>query len=365
MPALATWSAERVKLISFLSPIVLCFATGIIIRNLNLMPVDESITSFYRDISILYALPLLLFSSNVKDWLSQSKQTLLAFLFAIIAGSIAVSIVSVLFVDHINDVWIPAGMMAGIHSGGTPNLFAVGIALGAKDEVFTLTNSAQILWGAVHLLFLLSFAQRLYGLFLRSFDKSSSQTNEDEISYLRHDLMKIKDIFISLGLTTAIVALGVLVSYIFFGKLEATLIIVFVTTIAIMCSFNMRVRSLRGSFEIGDYCLLMFGVAVGMMSDFRSLLEEGGPYILFVALIFLITIVVQLVLCKLFKVDRDTFIITSTAAIYCPVFIPQVAQALKNRSVILGGIAVSLIGLATGNYIGIAMGYFVKLLLGN
>ena len=108
----------------------------------------------------------------------------------------------------------------------------------------------------------------------------------------------------------------------------------------------------------------MFGVAVGMMSDFRSLLEDGGPYILYVALIFLFTILVQLILCKIFKIDRDTFIITTTAAIYGPVFIPQVAQALKNRAIILGGIAVSLIGLATGNYIGIAMGYIVKFLLG-
>ncbi len=342
----------------------MCFAAGIIIRNFNLLTVDERITGFFRDLSILYALPLLLFSSNVKEWLSQSKQTLLAFLFAVIGGSVAVSLVSYFFASHIDDVWIPAGMMAGIHSGGTPNLFAVGLALGAQDEVFTLTNSAQILWGAIHLLFLLSVAQRLYGLILRSFTKHNADHDNDHVSYLRHDLMNTKDIFISLALTTLIVVLGVLVSYIFFGALKATLIVVFVTTIAIMCSFNNKIRSLKGSFEIGDYCLLMFGVAVGMMSDFRSLLEEGGPYILFVALIFIITIIIQLILCKLFKIDRDTFIITTTAAIYGPVFIPQVAQALKNRSVILGGIAASLIGLATGNYIGIAMGYVVKFLLG-
>ena len=328
------------------------------------MPVDEGITGFFRDVSILYALPLLLFSSDVKEWLSHSKSTLLAYLFAVLAGAIAVTVVSFLFVDHLADVWIPAGMMAGIHSGGTPNLFAVGIALGAQDEVFTLTNSAQILWGAIHLLFLLSVAQSLYGLILRSFTNQNENSDGEDISYLRHDLISAKDMLLSLVLTTLIVALGVFVSYIFFGKLEATLIIVFVTTMAIMCSFNNKIRSLRGSFEIGDYCLLMFGVAVGMMSDFRSLLEDGGPYILYVALIFLFTILVQLILCKIFKIDRDTFIITTTAAIYGPVFIPQVAQALKNRAIILGGIAVSLIGLATGNYIGIAMGYIVKFLLG-
>ena len=107
----------------------------------------------------------------------------------------------------------------------------------------------------------------------------------------------------------------------------------------------------------------MFGVAVGMMSDFRELINEGGPFIIFIGVTMISTILFQLVLSKIFKIDTDTFIITSTAAIYGPVFIPQVARALKNRSIILGGIAVSLIGLAIGNYIGISLAYIVKNLL--
>ena len=326
------------------------------------MPVDETITGYFRDISILYALPLLLFSSDVPTWFKQSHKTIVGFACAAFSGMIAATIVSLYLSTNINDIWIPGGMMAGIHTGGTPNLFAVGLALGAEEEVFTLTNSAQILWGAIYLLFVLTLAQKLFGLFLKKADQNETEDSVDT-SYLRHDLMNPKMTLLAIVLATVIVAFSVALSFLVYDKLESTLIIVLITTIAIMCSFNHKVRSLQGSFEVGDFCLLMFGVAVGMMSDFKSLIEDGGAYVLFVLLIFLITIILHIGLCRLCGVDRDTSIMTSSAAIYGPVFIPQVAQALKNKSLIVGGIAVSLLGLAAGNYIGIAIGYFIKYLL--
>lgn len=362
VPAMAMWVNRRFSALSFLSPIVICFAVGILVRNLNLIPIDEQISGITRDGTILFALPLLLFSSDVRDWLSHSKKTLSAFLLAVLSGAIATSVVAFFFHSSIENIWIPAGMMMGIHSGGTPNLFAVGIALEASDDVLTLTNSAQILWGAIYLLFLLSVGPKLIGSLLPR-GTMDTEEHRDLSHYVDYKGIVLVDVAKALFITALIVGASAGLSFLIFKSLVPTFVIVFVTTIAIICSFSNQIRTLKGPFEVGDYLLLIFGVAVGMMSNFWALIAEGGQYIAFVGLIFILTVITQVFLSRIFSIDRDTFIISSTATIFGPVFIPQVAQVLKKRSLILGGIAISLLGLAIGNYAGLLLAYCLKLVL--
>jgi uncharacterized membrane protein len=66
-----------------------------------------------------------------------------------------------------------------------------------------------------------------------------------------------------------------------------------------------------------------------------------------------VTFLIHALLAKIFKVDADTLIITSTALICSPAFVPMMAGSLNNRSIILGGLTVGIIGYAIGNYLGI------------
>jgi uncharacterized membrane protein len=64
---------------------------------------------------------------------------------------------------------------------------------------------------------------------------------------------------------------------------------------------------------------------------------------------------IQILLSRILKIDADTTIITSTAMIFSPPFVPVVAGALKNKEIIISGITVGLIGYALGNYLGITI----------
>ncbi len=364
IPYIAIRASQRYRLAKTLGPIVLCFAVGIIICNLGLLTINERVSGFFRDGTVLMALPMLLYSSDVRAWFSDSKTSIVSYGLCVVSGLIGSMLAAFAFQSYIESIWIPAGMMVGIYSGGTPNLFAVGIALNAQDEVFTLTNSAEIFWGALYLLFLLTASSRVFGKFLKA-PKSEISKGGETFEYLRYNKMSLRDSWIALGITLAIVGFSIGVSYAIFGKMEPTLIIVFITSLGIISSLSPDIRKLRGPFEIGDYLLLMFGVAVGMISDFQELWREGGPYILFVLMILVVTILLHLVLSKLWGIDRDTYIITSTAGLYGPVFISQVAYALKNRSVIVAGMAVSLMGLAVGNYLGIGLAYLLRSMMGS
>lgn len=347
---------------AFFSPIVLCFACGIILANLKIIDVDEAAVKNIRDPAILLSLPLLLFSSDIKKWMRKSRNLIYGYVTAVLATVIAVVFGAICYQHAIPEIWIPSGMMTGIHTGGTPNLFAVALATKAPDTIVTLTHSSQVLWGAIHLLFILSIGHRVYEYILGPSPKSPIEMTGE--AYVRHDLIKTTDIIYSIALASALIAISIGLSHLVFGSTQETFVIVAITTLAIVSSLNKKVRKLQGSFEAGDYLLLVFGVAVGMMSDLRKVIAEGGYYLGYVGVIFLVTVVFMLILCRFLGIKKDTAVIASTAAIYGPVFIPQVSQVLRNRSIIPGGIAISLIGLALGNYIGLLMTALLRSLLG-
>ena len=361
-PLLAIWLSKRYKIAAFLSPIVMCFACGILITNLKLIDIDASGVQMIRDPAILLSLPLLLFSSDLRSWINNSRHLIYGYLVAVMVTILAVAFSAICFQHIIEEIWTPSGMMAGIHTGGTPNLFAVAMATDAAEDIITLTHSAQVMWGAIHLLFLLTVGHLLYEFFLGKGARSPISLQGG--SYVRHDLINPAHLIYSLALASLLIALSIAGSRFFLDSTNESIIIVTITSLAILCSMNSSVRNWQGSFEAGDYLLLVFGVAVGMMSDLRRVISEGGSYLGFVGLIFLMTVLFMLIFSRLFHLKKDTAVIATTAAIYGPVFIPQIAQVLRNRSIIPGGIAISLIGLALGNYLGLLMAAILKSLLG-
>ena len=357
-PVIILYLSKDKNMPGFFSPIVLCFAVGIVLRNFHLIVVQESLANWIRDISILCALPMLLFSSDVRKWRKQSGQLLKSFIVAVVAGVAAILISFFILKDMVKDLPVAAAMMAGIHTGGTPNLFAVGIALEAEDTMFTLVNSAQIFGGALYLLFILSVGQSFYQRFLRKFDSKDSLAN-DKDQYVMYGSIRWPDVFKAFTLVAIIIGLSIGLSFFLMNRIQPTFIIIVVTTLGIIASSFSMVNRLKGPFEVGDYMLLVFGVAVGMMSDFAKLLESGGSMITFIILIFLLTVLFQIILSRILDIDADHCLVASTAAIYGPVFIPQVTRAIRNKSLLLGGITISLIGLALGNYVGLSLYYFI------
>ena len=305
------------------------------------------------------ALPLLLYSSDLKSWLKTSRSTLLSFGLCIISGLIATFIATYIFRNRLDNVWQLSGMLTGIYTGGTANLFAVGLAIDAPQADALLLNAAEVFWGAVYLVFLLSVAKPFWNKFLPKFKGDNTGA---ELNLQQNVSLSLIDVLKAISLTVVIILIAIGLSFLLFHSLASNFIVITVTTLGILASLHPTVRGWNGTYEAGDYMLLMFGLSIGMMSDFKVLLANGGLFIAFNGIVLLITILGHALLCRWKKIDTDTFLITSTAALYGPVFIGQVASAMKNRSVIIGGIAVSLIGLAIGTYLGIGVAYLVKAL---
>ena len=354
-------AADRWIIARKISTIVLCFAIGIILGNIPIIPLSEPVAEMARNLSIMLAMPLLLFSSDIRSWLKQSHDTIISYGLFVLSVILATIAAALLFSKTITQPFLASGMTGGILTGGTVNLFAVANALDIDSETVTLVNSSQIFWGAIYLLFLLTFAQRLFSHILPNKTGQSNENIENEV--LDYKGMNRLDIIIGVGCSIAIIAISAALSFLIWRRLNDTFVILSITTLSLIVSLNRRISELKGPFEVGDYLLLIFGVAVGMSSNFYKLIMEGGPYIIFMASIYLVAVSIHLILSRLLSIDRDTFIITSAAGVYGPVFIVQIARALRNKNIIVGGLAASLCGVAIGTYTGLLIAYIAEWLL--
>lgn len=361
-PFFCKWLLNSGKIPHWLSPAVLCYAVGILIGNIQPFPIDRPLARTLSEVGILFAIPLLLYSTNLVHWFRYAKTSLLGFFICAVSGFIGVSIAAYFFQNRISDIWKIAGMLYGVYTGGTANMQAVGIALQTPESKFVLLNASDVFTGGIYLLFLTSFAHSFFGLFLRKFEPKLEDTEgfftPEKLPFRLIDGLK------GILLTIGVVGVSVGSCWLIFGNMaQATFILLMLNTLSIGASFSPRIRGWRGTFETGELFLLGFCVAVGMLSDFKQIINEGGNMITFVAFALTLTIFMNVLLSSLFNIDRDTMIITHTAGIYGPPFVGQVATAIGNRELIFSGMAMGLLGFALGNYCGIGLAYFLKWLL--
>jgi uncharacterized membrane protein len=142
---------------------------------------------------------------------------------------------------------------------------------------------------------------------------------------------------------------------------QMVVVILTITTLAILASMNKRINQIEKTFQFGMYLILVFSLTIASMADLRTMFNIGMlNLILFISWCYFGSLILHLILAKIFRVDADNFLITATAFIFSPPFVPLVANALKNKDVIVTGITGGIIGYILGNYFGVALAYFLK-----
>jgi uncharacterized membrane protein len=291
---------------------------------------------------------------------------MLSLLLALVAVLITVFSGYFLFKDKLDNIWQVSGMLVGVYTGGTPNLAAIQTALNVDKNLYLATHISDMFIGAIYFLFILSVGQRFFHLFLPKFKKinhSDSNVNEvNDFDDYRGMFKKrtLKHLFIALGLSVLISAIGGGISFLVPEEASMAVAILSITSLAVLFSFNKKVKKLEKSFQLGMYLILVFSLTVAAMGNIEQLLHSS-PYILYyVALVIVGTFVLHMIFSAFFKIDADTTIVTTAALIMSPPFVPAVAGALKNRDILISGITVGIIGYAIGNYLGVMIAFWLK-----
>lgn len=317
-------------------------------------------------IIIPLALPLLLFSLKIRKWLKYARTGFLSMILALVSVLIVVVAGYYIFRDSVQDAGKVSGMLVGIYTGGTPNVASIKTALNVDNELFLMTHTSDLVIGAIVIIFFITLAPRIFRLFLPEFkyrgtdidpEKAAEEAKSvEDFSRLikRNAFLKILK---ALGIAALIFAVSGGLSFLVPPDKQMLVAILGVTTLGIAASLIPRVNRIDISFQLGMYLILIFSFMVSSMADLsRFMTIEYLNIVLFVAFVVFGSLILHLLLAWIFRVNVDDFLITTTALVYSPPFVPVVAGALKNKEIIITGLTVGVIGYAIGNYIGITLG---------
>ena len=384
MPAVVLWMCKKVNFLGKIGPILILYIIGVLLGQIPGLNNDATfaLKDKITTIMIPLALPMMLFGCqfNFKDMKGVGK--------SLLAGLIAVVVATVtgylLFGSKMIDGPKVAGLLVGCETGGTINMAALKMALNFPEERYVLLNSYDMLICFLYFIFLLSIGIKWFRKVLphkaptsqEGTDYKTGEAVMEENNYRGlwsargiGQIFKILfAVICCLLVAVLIVALvGIVIALIHGDPITLKTVtgsfgagwfmpvfILALTTAAIAASFLKPVRKLNYSYNIGLYLIYIFSIAVASMADVTKLNFGQELYtLLFLVCIIFGSLLLQLLLSMLLKIEADMMIVTSVSLINSPPFVPMMTSAMNNRKVLVPGITVGIIGFAVGNYLGI------------
>lgn len=317
------------------------------------------------------AIPLLLFGTDFVALKRLSKRSLGSF------GLLTVSVIAVsvcacfAFASVLDDSGKLAGMATGLYTGGTPNLNAIGSILGVAQEIIAVSNLSDMLIGGIFYVFLLTLCKPLLSKILKAKKPAVYMTGDEEVENI-DDFGEIPDkkkliiaVLIAVGMAAVGAGIGVLI-WVLTGSVQGKLndylvpaVMVTATVLGLVASFNKKLRKIKGTSLTGHYLILVFSVALSMSMDFNDFNLDYVYIFLLFTTITLGTFILHVILCKIFRIDADCCMITLTAGVYGPAFIPAVAKQAGDEKLIPVGLLCGSLGYAIGTLLGAGLGFIL------
>lgn len=406
MPAIILYFCFKYPTLNKLGPVIIAYIIGILLGNIGILPsmgtflneflvtnpkaspeevngllqdgliLQENLLSFriykLRDtlmsISILLAIPLMLFSTNIKQWKQMAGKTFYALLIGLFSVVFVIVIGFFIFRHSgITDLWKVSGLLIGVYTGGTPNLASLKMMLDVDANTYILTHTYDLIVGVFYLSFLLSVGQRFFQKFLPKFPLPTGQIELQQIEennnfwgFLdRNTLVPLgKAILMAIGILIIGAGLSLLVP----EHLLMVVVVLSITTLGILASLIPSINRVEKSFDTGMYLILIFSLVVASMADIRNFAGLTPALLGYISLAVFGSLTIHVFLSKIFKIDADTTMITSVAFICSPPFVPVIAGALRNRHIMVSGITIGIIGYAVGNYLGFLVANLLKMI---
>ncbi|MBU3070930.1 DUF819 family protein [Aestuariicella sp. G3-2] len=364
-----------VVILAFLSGFVLAFAVDF--KALFGEASANSVMQNLSEISVALALPLILFSMNVKKAFVTAGLAMKAMLLSLLSVVVASFAGMLVFADKIDNMWQVAGMAVGAYTGSGVNMGSIKTAINADQQVFLSMITYDIIFSGFYILIVITLGQKITALLLKPYvyktDEGTAEPHgmehlADESAHGYKCLVQrqnlVKNLF---ALLAAMVVLGlsVGVSSLFPEGLSSVMTIVLLTSFGIAGSFIKPLHGLKTSFHLGMYLILVFCVTSAAMMDTNIFFDMDYGIAGYIAFLLLGSLVIHAALCRCFGIDRDTYLISSGAAIVSVPFIPVIAGALKNREILIPGFAIAIVGYAVGNYLGILVASVARMMIGS
>ena len=361
---------QKFVIVQKIGTVLIAYLVGIVMALSGLFPSPSesvemrTLQDWFMNITVPLAIPLMLFNCNFKLWTKSLPKTFTALICGLIAIVVSVIISYLVFKSSkIQDLPDLSALMVGIYTGGTMNFAAIGKALNIDPNLLITSLTFEMLITFPFIVFLIAGGFRIFRKLLPYSDKSITvEINGEDLengSFESYKGMLQKTTFsktlMGLGLSFLFMVIGAGLSLLITGKLNELVVILTITTLGILASFNQKVRELPKTFELGMFFILIFSIVVASQFNIQAINNEVFNVFWFVLVVLCLSIFVHFLLCRLFKVSGDLFTVAIVGMLCSPPFIPPIVGAMKNKKVLISGIVIGLIGYAVGTYLGVLM----------
>lgn len=374
-PLFIMWLTYKYDILNKIGSIILAYALGCILGLTGLIPSTEEVFKLQNNIasaSIPFAIPMMLYSANIKAWTKLAPSFVKSLIFGLIGCTSAITVGFLIFGQENSDMYARiSGMLTGLYTGGTANLASLKIALGVPDDIYLQVHTYSMVVSAIYLLFIVVFGQKVLSFVLPRFkaDKTKEDTkitlenHESELFYGLFTRENMPNLGKSLLLTVIIIAIGGGIAWLCPDNMFMAIFILVISLLSILSSLNGKVREIKRTFELGTYFILVFSVAVSSQINIGMFENIDMTFLLFTIIVTMGALLIHILISAIFRIDTDTTLTTSIALTCSPPFVPVISGALRNRAILGPGIAVGLIGYAVGTYLGFGIAMFLSSLI--
>ena len=388
IPAGVLWLCRKYSWMDKIGPVMILYVIGLFFANIPMPEEIELFQNILPTIMVPLAIPMMLFGCTFKT--SEVSLQVKLVTSGVIAVCVAIVGGYLLFGQEITDGAEIGGMLAGKCTGGTLNAAALKEGLGIENGTYVLLTTYDVIICFFYFVFLLGGGIRLFRWLYGESTKRTISAEDTEA--IKQEMAAVKanpykglwskagfaQMGKVLGLTIVVVIIGAAISYLIgwiFGADLANFMnekkggwfmapfILVLTTLGIALSFWKPVKKLDKSYDLGMYLIYIFSLAIASMADLSKVnIMEDLNMIAFLAFTIFVSLFIHAIICRLFRVNADSMVISSVAFINSPPFVPMISNAMKNRAALVTGISSGLIGYAVGNYLGVLISKLLHLI---
>jgi uncharacterized membrane protein len=340
---------------------------AMVLSNAGLIPGESIVYEFFTGYGVLAGTVLILLSVDLSSIKAAGSTMAKAFLIGAVGSAVGAMIMGfILFQSLGEESYKLSGQFAATYVGGGMNFAAIGHAFGTAEELFTAGIAADVIITAFWLVACLAAPILLKSAPEEGGGTTPFEAPSDESGHTLEKALYSSGKAVSLvdlGAIVAITVSSIWVSTLLAGRFPVIPSVFWLTTLALILAQLPPVKRLTGSTVFGNYLIMLFLACNGAKSVIAKIVEVGPEVFYFAVGTVTIHGLVIFGVGMMLRIDAGTLAIASQANVGGGTHAMAIATARGYNSRILPGVAVGIIGTALGNYIGLAVGNLMRILL--